>query len=298
MFYYSAYNFTITSDIPLPELPCASSGEDLRISLAPAAPAPVPPRSIDWHESPAHEAFFYFPRVAQFQIRDGSEIGITPDPNADPSIFHLYIQGMMLASALHQRGYFVLHASVIDVEGPAIAIMGPIGAGKSTFASAFHARGYRILADDNAAIDLEETVPRVLPAFPSLKVYPEVAGSLGHSSLSLRRMHQSQIKQALSVAGAFSTQPLPLAIIYLLDRDAAPGIARVSPIDAITELIRHSVPTRWGVAGNPRHLKMCASLARRVPIFRVRTFTELAEIPAIAAQMERHSSKTEPVCTA
>ncbi len=141
-------------------------------------------------------------------------------------------------------------------------------------------------------------VPLVLPAFPNLKVYPEVARSLGHDPLALKPMHDSQIKQGLSVADAFSPDPLPLETIYVLDREAEPGIAAVSPIEGITELIRHSVPTRWGVAGNARHLKMCADLARRVPIYRVRTFSALNEIPSIAEQIERHSLRTAPVCTA
>lgn len=298
MFHYSAYNLAISSDIPLPELPSAPAGNGVAVRLAEAAES-VEPRPIDWSESPVHEARFHFSQVARFTVRGGSEVLITPDPRGDASLFRLYVQGMMLASVLYQRGCFVLHASVIEVDGAAIAIMGPIGAGKSTFASAFHARGHRILADDNAALELDGSeLPVVRPAFPSLKVYPEVARSLGHDGRFLQPMHSSQIKQALSVADAFSPAPLPLATMYVLDREAPPGVSPVSPIEAITELIRQSVPTRWSVSGTPCHLKMCAALARRVPIFRVRTFTELSEIPIIAEQMERHALRPAALCTA
>jgi hypothetical protein len=294
MFHYSAYNLAISSEICLPELPIGPPGTGLDIRLSPAG-APITARSIDWREAPAKEACFYFIRVAQFRVRDGREVIVTPDPKADQTIFPLYIQGMMLASTLHQRGFFVLHASVIDFEGSAIALMGPIGAGKSTFASAFQARGHRILADDNAALQMNGVVPYVLPAFPTLKVYPDVARSLGHREVTLTPTHHSQVKCAQSVAHAFCCTPRPLDAIYVLDRDALSGISALSPIESITELIRHSVPTRWGVNGNACHLRQCAHLAQRVPMFRVRTFTQLSEIPEIAEQIERDPARrSEP----
>jgi hypothetical protein len=286
MFHYAAYKLAIRSAIRLPELPGGPPGRELEIRLEPGGQR-IEARSIEWREL-CQRACFHFPGVGRFVVRGGREVIITPDPDADETIFPLYVQGMMLASALSQRGYFVLHASVIDMGGGAIALMGPIGAGKSTLASAFHARGHWILADDNAALDLTSPAPTVLPGFPSLKVYPAVARSLGHSPLALQPMHRSQAKHAQSVADAFSPTALPLDAIYVLDREAEFGISRLSPLESITELIRHSVPTRWGVSGDGRHLKNCAGLAQRVPLFRARTFTGLHEIAGIAEEIERH----------
>jgi hypothetical protein len=290
MFHYSAYNLSIRSEICLPELPSASPANGLEIRLAPAA-GDIEPHAIEWQEAPWQEACFSFPGVGRFLVRSGSEIIITPDTEGDHSIFHLYVEGIMLASALYQRDYNVLHASVIDLYGRAIALMGPIGAGKSTFASAFLARGHGFLADDNAALESVAGTPRVLPAFPSLKVYPEVARSLRHSDLVLKPMHRSQAKQAQPVNGGFSLSPLPLAAIYVLDREADRTISELSTVDSMTELIRHSVPTRWGVSGNAHHLNMCASLARKVPIFRVRTFSALSEIAGIRERIELHADR-------
>ena len=198
----------------------------------------------------------------------------------------------MLASVMYQRGYFVLHASVVRVDGQAIAFMGPIGAGKSTFASALRARGHHILADDNAAIALNGAVPQVLPAFPNLKIYPDVAASLGYGMAELRPMHCSQVKQAQSVANGFWKTQLPLRCIYVLDRDACSPISPPLPFVAtMTELIRHSVPTRWSVPGNAGHLKTCAQLARAIPVFTLRTFSCLEDIPRIANAVEQHATR-------
>src|SRR3984957_12212415 len=222
--HYFPYTLRIQSEILFPELPTALPGADFVITVERPG-CLIETRSIEFGETEESVATFSFEGVARFTLRGGRELKITPDPRADESIFSLYVQGMMLASAMQQRGFFVLHASVVRVGGRAVAFMGPVGAGKSTFASALRARGHSILADDNAAIDLAGPAPEVLPAFPNLKIYPEVAESLGYRRFTLRTMHTSQAKQAQTVTSDFWPTPLPLGCVYLLDREAAGSIS-------------------------------------------------------------------------
>ena len=91
----------------------------------------------------------------------------------------------MLAALLYQRGLFVLHASVIQVADRAVASWDRLG-GKVNAGSRVHAHGYSVVADDNAAVELRGGSLLVLPAFPSLKVYPDIAGTLGYDAASLR----------------------------------------------------------------------------------------------------------------
>ena len=245
-------------------------------------------QSIRWNSDAHAEAHFSYPRAGQFRVTGGRKVIVTPEPGAEAALLRLYVQGMMLAAILHQRGLFVLHSSIVNSGDRCVAFVGSIGAGKSTMASGFHARGWSVVADDNAAIDLGRTPPTVLPAFPSLKIYPAVAAALGYDQSRLRPVHESQPKQAQAVASGFSTDPVPLDGIYVLDRDAAPEIQRLSAIESVTELIRNSVPTRWGVAGDGRHLKMCATLAERVPVYRVKTFTTLQQIGEVLDRIQDH----------
>ncbi len=307
---YGAYNLNIRSHIELPDFPSPRGGEDFEIRLE-SWPGVPGTRSISWQEEPDFEARFDYPGLARFVVRAGREVIISAAPEGDPEIFRLYVQGMMLAAALYQRGLFVLHSSVVDLGGYAIGFTGMVGAGKSTLATAFRARGYKILADDNAAIDVGQasrpaqfdkiengqagrpappSAPRVWPAFPSLRVYPAVARSLGFGPSALRPVHVSQVKQAHAVADAFSPGPLPLGAVYVLDRDFEGPPRRIQAVESMKELIRHSVPTRWGVAGNARHLRLCARLAGKVPLFRIGTFRALAEIPGIASSVEQHAA--------
>jgi len=288
MFHYCAYNLSIASDVPLPELPCTEKGSDVEIRLR--RPQVLNgKRAIQWEVAPLM-ACFHFPGAGRFVVRDGGRVWVTPDPPGDPPLLRLYIQGMMLAALLYQRGLFVLHASVMQMGDRAVAFLGPVGAGKSTLAAALHARGYAVVADDNAAIRFQDGSPFVLPAFPNLKVYPAIAEALGYDPAALQLMHGSQRKRAQRVEG-FASAPLRLDRIYVLDRQAEPQAVRLAPVDAITELVRHSVPTRWGVAGDGAHLAMCGRLAADIPLFRVRTFATLGEIAGIAGRIEDHGAE-------
>ncbi len=291
MLYYSAYSLRIGSEIPLPELLPAPGGGDVDIRLAQARPLDGA-QSIRWRASPHAEARFTYPRAGQFQVCGGRRVIVTPEPGAESALLRLYVQGMMLAAILHQRGLFVLHSSIVSTNGRCIAFVGAVGAGKSTLASGFHARGYAVMTDDNAAIDLANAPPTIVPAFPSLKIYPEVAAALGYDRSDLRPVHASQVKHAQSVADGFTTAPQPLSAIYVLDREAAPGVGRLSVVESVTELIRHSVPTRWGVAGDGAHLRMCARLAGCVPAYRVRTFRTLQEIRGVMDCIHNHHEGT------
>ncbi len=68
---------------------------------------------------------------------------------------------------------------------------------------------------------------------------------------------------------------------------------RLSAVETMRELIRHSVPTRWGVEGDGNHLKMCAQLANLVPVYRVRTFHNLREIRGVLDRILKHREGTK-----
>jgi len=290
MFYCVAYNLAIKSDFPLPELAPATQGGDVIIRLLPEQPAHTA-RAI-WWEPALRRARFDFPGAGRFVVANGKQIFVMPEPPADLPLLRLYIQGMILAALLDQRGFLVLHASVIQINNRAIAFVGPVGAGKSTVAAALHARGHSVLSDDNAAIDWQSDFPSVMPAFPNLKVYPEIARTLGYDPAGLRVMHESQTKQAQRVETRFAAAPAPLDRIYLLDRQGPSRPARLQPLETVTEMVRHSVPTRWAVTGDAGHLAKCARIASRVPMFRTRTFSRLDEIGELASRIEEHSAES------
>lgn len=285
-----AYGLDIWSDIELPEFMPPGGGVDAVVLLENEDPS-VECAQPGWTFS-EEEVVCSFPKVARFQIRAGREIRVTPVPGADTALIRLYVEGMMMAILLHQRGYYVLHASVVQMGDRAVAFLGHIGAGKSTMALALQGQGHQLIADDNAAIDLSGAESLVTPAFPRVKIYPAVAAALGITDEALSPLHATQVKKTRFVEGRFPVSPVPLDRIYVLSRDADPGIQQLSAGESFIELIRNSVPTRWGLAGGPARMKTSAALARRVPVYQVRTFRQLDEIMPLIRNLEAHALQT------
>ncbi len=290
-FLYSAFGLRIRSQIPLPEFERIATDDeaiDVEVSVREDdlwLPTDRKQRSASVVNM--SEARFWYPEVGGFRVTRGSEIVISPEPFVDEALLRMYIEGMMFATLLYQRNYFVLHASVVRIGNSCVAILGHVGAGKSSTAAAMYARGHAVVSDDNAAIRFASDQPMITPAFPYVKMFAGIAESLGYRPDALQRMHSSQPKFVSHVSGSFPRSPVPLARIYVLSRDAE-GLTPLDPMQTTIELVRNSVPTRWNISGTADHLRQCAALARRVPAFRVRTFTTLEELPILAETIEQH----------
>jgi len=289
MFLYSAYGLRISSQIELAELVPGRGQGDVVIRVAPApdwlSGLKTESQRIEIRDNVAR---FWFNDVGAFEVRDGREIDVIPEPGIDAPVLRLYIQGMVLAMLLQQRGLCVLHASVARIHGEAVALCGPVGAGKSTLAAALVQRGFELLSDDNAAVSLEGRNPTVAPAYPFVKLYPEIAASLGFDESEMRSLHQVQAKVAGSVGRRFRTSATPLSRIYVLSRSTPAGIARLGESEATIELVRHSVPTRWGHAAGAAHFRDCAELARRIPAYSLRTFDSISGIQDVIRNIVEH----------
>jgi hypothetical protein len=286
---YSAYGISISSEISLPEFIPRFGSPDVTIRYS---------RDTDWMEAFADKDYhveikhdwarFWFKQAGGFIVREGRNIEVIPIESADESLIRLYVEGMIMAMLLHQRGFCVLHASVVSLQGRAVAFLGPVGAGKSSFAAAMHARGHAVISDDNAAVRLSPRNVEVEPAYPYVKLFPAVAAALGYGGERLHVLHASQEKMAGIVDRNFALGALPLDRLYILRRASSPEIRPLAETPLLLELIRNSVPTRWGCTGDGEHLQRCGNVARRIPAFTFKTFENLAELPELAERVERH----------
>lgn len=287
-FFYRAYGLVIRSQLPLPEFPAIAAVGSQQASVVIADGSswidPVRQEQSYWSVR-TQEARFWFNSVGGFRVRNGTDIIVSPEPGIDQSLLRMYVEGMMMACLLQQRGYYVLHSSVVRIGGHAVAFLGHVGAGKSSLAAALHTRGHAVVTDDNAAIEFSPE-PVVIPAFPAVKVYPAIAASLGYDENSLKVMHSSQMKRAASVSRAFPESPVPLRRLYVLERGAANALTPLSPGETTVELIRNSVPTRWRQPADGAHLAQCGRLSRLIPACRLRTFDSIEQIPALVRTIE------------
>lgn len=77
--------------------------------------------------------------------------------------------GMNLQMALGWRRHLLLHAATVEKDGRAIILSGESGSGKSTLAALLGERGWRLMGDEFALVDLVDGTLAPFPRLVSLK---------------------------------------------------------------------------------------------------------------------------------
>jgi hypothetical protein len=276
---YSAYGLSIRSDLLLPELvpgvePQADSGDVVvRFGRGGTAGAGLDASGFGFWAR-GREACHYVEKVGAFLVREGREIVIDPVPGVEERLLRLSLLGPAFGLVLHQRGFLVIHGSVVEREGAATAFLGKNGWGKSTIAAALHAKGYNLVTDDVAAIRLTPEGPTVTPAFPQVKLWPEAATLLGEAPERLPILHPDFEKRGWRADRGFSHEPRRLAHVYALTAGSGPAIERLTAREGCFELLGHWYGHRFGGdllqnGSAAAHLGQCAAVAARVPIHRL-----------------------------
>ncbi|UCE84702.1 MAG: hypothetical protein JSU66_10065 [Deltaproteobacteria bacterium] len=187
-----------------------------------------------------------------------------------------YLLGPVLGFALRLRGVVSLHASVVSIQGAAVAFLGPPGAGKSTLAARFARAGHALVCDDAAALTPTERGFLVQPGPPRVRLWPDSVRLLFGPDAQLPRLTPSWDKRRLDLAGSphrVAREPVPLVAAYLLGaRDGeAPQIGALEPRRALLALIGNSYASFFQEAPmRAREFQLLAELARAVPLRRVR----------------------------
>jgi hypothetical protein len=156
-----------------------------------------------------------------------------------------YLLGPVLGFAMRLRGIACLHASVVAVDGQAIAIAGPAGSGKSTTAACFSAMGHAVLSDDIAALTEHDGRVHVQPAYPQLRLWPDSVAMLYGAPDVLPPLTPTWDKRALALdgRGAFQERPLPLRVVYVLGEQgdrAEPSIDDVAGAQRLKILLANT----------------------------------------------------------
>lgn len=157
-----------------------------------------------------------------------------------------YLLGPVLGFVLRLRRMLCLHASAVAIDSGVVAFAGPAGSGKSTWAAAFAARGYPILADDKVVLVSNGCDFWAQPGAPRLRLWPDTADAVvGHHADLPRILPEDPTfdKRYLDFSrlpGGFAAAPLPLTRIFLLGARAMDahlvGLRRIHPHPALIGL--------------------------------------------------------------
>lgn len=292
MFRYQYCGLRISSAIELQELmpyDGAADEADVVITLGPIDRAVPSPVADGGHfRVTTAEAHFFWEVSGHFLVAGGRTIVVDPAPGAPPELIRLPLLGAVFAALLCQRGFLVLHGSAVAVGDVAVALVGEKGTGKSTTAAAFRQAGHTVLVDDVLALRLagDGRPPRVWPAFPQLKLWPEAALATGADPAGLPSLHDRVVKRSLVFHEAFTTRPLPLRRLYFLEWGEHAAIEPMSAQEAFAGVVPHAFARRYGPDGpeTARHLlHACTELVREVPVRRLVRRPDLSRLSGVVA---------------
>ena len=222
---YRLSTLKLESDLDLPELMPWDGPDDAPADLV-FRLGPVPPQ-LDQsdHVAPVFQTkgrgdyLLKLPGTGRILVQDGRQVTVDPDPAADPTDTSAFLASTIQAVLWHQRGLLPLHASVIAVEGRALAIAGPPASGKSTLAAILCARGHQVIADDIGVIDVRDGGGiTVLPISPHLRLWRDALEHLGIPAAGLRRALSAKEQFHLHNHAGAVREPRKLAAVIVLSR--------------------------------------------------------------------------------
>ncbi len=297
---YRVFGRTIASEFPFTfHLPAGAGPPDLTFELGEEALGEEAGASSPVYEGPpAYESPFLdgegrsaltvfqrdsveilkFPGVAEFQIHE-DRILYRSDLPERRDLIEIRFLGTVLSFFLERAGLPVLHASVVDVQGAAVAFLGTHQGGKTGLAATFLQAGYSLLSDDLAPLKLGGNRIMVQPGYPQMRVWPDLGRHLVGPIDELPRVIETLEKRRIRVGrpegfGEFCTEPRPLAAIYLPQRKDSSVETHFEALgrrDAVVELMRMSFLARVvdSLGWQSHRIEVLALIAATVPVRRL-----------------------------
>lgn len=279
---YTAYGLEISSEIMLPQLLESTNCEpaDLVIRRGKVDLAlPAPFESWSHIHLDGDTSYLCWRIVGKFAIRAGKEIIIDALCDVEERTICLPLLGPVMATAMHQRQFLILHGNGVAINGDngAAIFVGRSGQGKSTMSAALYKHGHPLITDDVTAINvMDNDVPTVSPSFPQIKLWPEsVESTLKEDVESLSRVHPEVEKRLFRLFDRFYPHVCNIKKIYVLATGDKLQISPLQGHEAVKAIIANSyMPMFLGQEFiNDRyyklHLQQCTKLVNSVAVARL-----------------------------
>jgi hypothetical protein len=299
-FWHRAHGLLFCSEISMPEFAEASLGSaDVVIRLGPEAAEARTEADLakgvfaGFLSTPAGPVLAV-PEIADFLVRDGREILITPAEGHEPGMLRLYLQGSVIGMLFHQRGQLVLHGAAVVREGKISVFTGPSGAGKSTLAAHLGRQGFAVLADDT--LPLSRTSYGGFQAWPGsrvFKLWKDALERIGTPDGDLPPIGNRFDKFMFTNPCAAPDRPAPLAEIILLDRGDGPAqLAEVKGLEAMALVAENAYRPEYVplLGRDAAHFRLAAELSGAVRVLRLTRPWDAARMPETLDCLTAHWS--------
>ena len=304
--FHSVYGLRLAANVAVPGLSLAANSDgiaDVRIRLKQEGfPLPAgalgpdvfhvsqfknadgePTLRVAMLSGGAHFEFSYCDGTRFVVERNGCEVVADWPDRLTLEDIAPYVVGPILGFILRLRGIVPLHASAVAIDGHAIALMGPAGAGKSTTAGAFTRCGYRVISDDVVALRPQGSGFVVPPGYPRVNLWAESEEALFGVKGTLPLISPDWDKQFLPLdqETQFEARSLPLGAIYVLEKRepglVAPMVGSLTGAEALVALLGNTYMNYWpDPEMRRREFEVLGRVSAQVPIRRVQAAADPA----------------------
>lgn len=175
--------------------------------------------------------------------------------------------------------------------------MGLSGRGKSTLVSSFNQAGFALLGDDAMVVSSLDTIPRVRPVYPSLRLFPDSIEALMSGVVTAGSVAHYSTKQRIDVPVVSDAGDLPLSIkaIFSIAAPGQVGLRRLAVAEACMSLVENSFALDPSDTARARErLRDASTLAHHVPTFEISYPRDYARLPEVRQAILDQIAALEP----
>jgi hypothetical protein len=201
--------------------------------------------------------------------------------------FHTYLLGQALSFALVKQGLDPFHATVVLVDGVAVAFLGHSGFGKSSLSAAFLQAGHRLLTDDMLVLSEKGSGFIGHPGPPRIKLFPNMARSILKSHATGIAISSASRKILIPLEGRQTmASAATVGALYVLSRPQGDrthvNIRRLTKRLGCLELLRNTFNTSVMDSGRlARQFALATRVAATVPVKLIAYPRRIRNLPAV-----------------
>ncbi len=286
---YRAFGMTIASEVVLYAERTVVEDAEVIIRFGKCPPMTEEPLlELDWVKVSINQAILLVPEVGLFFVHNGKEIIMDIIEGVDEETIRLYLLGTCMGIILQQRKRVAMHGSCVCKKGHALLIMGDSGAGKTSLAAEFLARGWKLMSDDVTPIRNESDFMYVQSSYPGQKMWVDtIERSHSEDRVVDRVIREDDGRQKfqLNAKKVFVNKELPLKYaVMIVPQGDTLCMGEITGF-LKTDILMRNVYRRYLVTdkeGQVKQFDTCLKLAKQTKIFLIERPLEKETIKEIA----------------
>lgn len=243
-FLYQLSGYIFETNIQLLALTPVTGNPNFSILVKDQVDVKVPSMAFEteiYRNDDLNLVFFNKKNAGFIAIWNKNRLEYTPLAGFSNDQIVMYVLGTCYVLMVACLGSISLHAACVVVNNKAILFCGQSGAGKSSLAAYFYAKGYLVLSDDVSNVRLSENGKVfVYPSIPRIKLTTNTLKMVGKSTDDLNLIPGTKLKYALPMPKLDQDKSYELgAIIFPVFREGEDELKELHNLTKRAELNKH-----------------------------------------------------------